>query len=251
MEHEFKAGQWVRVVRAFDKKSGAREFINESHPLGVVRKLYLVDRRPISDEGTVECGCVEAAVGAALPLCCVEPWVPRPGERVKGAVLEYVVVEDDGYRPWQSGAVCVPARNDGVLSWPCLGNLSPVLTADGFPVIHDSRTANAGSATGPATASAGPPTSPAVPPASALPRIGNTCACGAALTETLFSRSCESGHVGADTYSRVEVLPTIEIVDLRNREHGYRAVGGYPVSATREGALAAWRASQARQGRRG
>jgi hypothetical protein len=205
---EYKAGQWVRVVRGC-----------EEHPSGVVRRVA----------GVCAGGGSTSPPSRYLPLACVELWVPRPGERVKGAVLEYVVAEDDGYRPWGGRAICVPARHEGVLSWPCLSNLSPVLNAEGFPL-------------------GALPSAAEVAPVASPPPPSLACACGAPLVESLFSRRCEKGHEGAETYARP--------VEEPSGVHEMRAFRGVAVDVGRDHPVARhptaerlWRAFGAKDGR--
>lgn len=134
----YKSGDWVRVARAA-----------ESHPhvnyTFLVGSVWQVKRVEVESawRGMLPAGPV-LGLGQSnvFPAACVEPWRPRPGERVRWEDEEVAVerVEEPGsshtdpargplvWARWRygHGFVCV---NDG---------LTPALTPTGLPVVEES-----------------------------------------------------------------------------------------------------------------
>ena len=124
----------------------------------------------------------------------VEPWVPRPGERVRVRGLYEATVVSHGESYAGGPLVWIDRTHTETEGGPwntTLDRVSPILNAEGFPLGALPKTAEA---------------APAAPPPP-LPSLA--CACGASLVESFFSRACERGHVGVDTYRRVESAPTL------------------------------------------
>ena len=228
---EYKAGQWVRVTA-----NAAADYVGR-----VFRVVGAGDSYgPALDFG-----------GGYINHTCssnVEPWTPRLGERVR-VLPAYEVRGADANAAGEFvvGVVTpggIGAAGTGRDTHRDISALAPVLNAEGFPLGALPETAEA---------------APAAPPPTAAPSLA--CACGAPLTESFFSRACERGHVGVDTYRRVETRPVVELVryarplkpgpnkegrPLQVFEPAWRASGEgrSAVHATESGAIAAWKAAR-------